>query len=226
MSKAEGKVYTSTDDALYIQHILAGHSSIAKYCIAIISAIVVFFPSTYSFIHPPFVYEWILVFSVVFGIFGFILAAISLHTSEYSDDTNEIRKAYHSRRESVRAAVATGAFLLSVSSYVVSNAVSDYRSPPSIATIGLNPMPPVAGETVAFLGRADDQNGDRMAWQWRLTERGEGPRRARTLQSSLETAYWQALPGKWLVTASVIDSAGHRSAEQSIPFSVAERRER
>lgn len=190
---------------------MATYSSLAKYGIAILSAIIVIFPSSYTFIHPPYKYDGLLTTAFIFGVIAFLIECRVILLVDYREDSSP----FSAMQNSAWGAMLTLATLCLLFSYVGINVSSDRSTPPRIVDLKYQPVQIKTGMLVELSGKATDQDLDDLTWKWNVLPtkpRGSSVKitpKKEELDSNLRTAHWIAQnPGEYTVFAMVTDDDG------------------
>lgn len=196
------------------------YSSIAKYSVAILSALIVFFPSSNTFIKPPHTLDYLLPIALIIGGIAFIANSYVLLLR----DTGK-GKVFSDAMLAANlwGLVLTILVLIVIFTYIVTNVWIDRSSKPNIDSIKVNPLSIKVGSLVEFNGEATDQDSDNLKWVWEVKKRDENSNQAifsSKLKSNLRTAYWTPIsPGSYSISAKVSDDS-RESEKQKIEFTV------
>lgn len=166
------------------QHRLDKLSSIAKYSIAILSGLIIIFPSTYTFIEPPYNFDSILVITLIAAVIAFlancrVILLVDLQSGKYS---------LKALRTSAVGSFFTLLSLIFVFTYIGINVYADRTSSPSIVDLQIQPLTPKAHSLIQLLGKAKDQDSDLMSWQWCIFKQATNSKNANTDSNSIGLA--------------------------------------
>ena len=201
-------------------------SSMAKYSIAILSALIILFPSTYTFIKPPYVYDFLLLIGFGTGLIGFFLNCYVLVLRDVGTQRIFSNLGITS---SVWGLLLTFLTLAIVFAHIFFNIYSDRTSSPEIVSLKINPLNPKLNSLVQFSGHAEDQDSDYLKWEWKIRKKDKFSSDDNSnlksddnsnLKSDIKTAYWIPIdPGRYVISATVSDEF-HKSSAKEIEFIV------
>ena len=199
------------------------YSSMARYSIAILSALIVLFPSSNTFIRPPHVFDFLLPFAFATGIVAFLCHSfvILLRDTGKKRIFSDVMVS-----SSSWGVILTGITLLIISIYIFINIVGDRTSEPTISSLKIDPLNSQVNSLIQFTGEAKDEDSDYLTWVWEVRPKNEFykeqpcPIEKNKLSSNLRTAHWIPQdPGKYKALVQVSDS-WKKSRCQQITFSV------
>ena len=160
------------------------YSSMARYSIAILSALIILFPSTKTFIEPPYDLDILLLVAFSSGFFGFLFNCYVIILTDIG------RKKIHSDLKitcSAWGSLLTFTALLLVFIYILWNLWIDRTSNPEIISLKINPLEPNINSLIEFTGEAEDQDSDSLKWQWKIIKENKS---TESIESDLKTAHW------------------------------------
>lgn len=187
------------------------YSSIARYSIAILSALIVLFPSSNTFIKPPHTFDFLLPIAFFTGIIAFFCHSYVIllrDTSKKKKYTDFMVSA------STWGLILTFFALFIISIYIFVNTVGDRISKPTISSLKIDPLNPQVNSLVQFSGEARDESSDNLTWTWEVVQfenksieeelcpnkKSNGER----LRSNLKIAHWiPKISGKYKLLVQV-----------------------
>lgn len=195
-------------------------SSIAKYSIAILSALVVLFPSTYTFIHPPHKHDFILAIVFFAAIAAFVINCRVIIDTEFVGTRTIKRKLY---KTSALGSLLTIITLLFLFAYIGINVYEDRTSNPKILDLQISPLEKlVVNSTIQFSGVARDQDSDILIWNWKLNKNNESSSKNKNcnlnfnnVEPNLRRVYWTPdCSGTYTISVDVSD--GNRKSNKEV----------
>lgn len=192
------------------------YHSTSRFVLGLVSGAIILFPTIFSSITAPFIWDWALYGFWLSAFIAFIGLSISFHISSLSNDNTPVRS---SGIGNIFALIS----ILCLFLFISANIISDRLSPPKIVSLTGNTYSAAPGEVVSFIGEARDNDGDRLVWSWTV-EWEEKPltgsenslrEKKMELQSTMRTAQWfipKNIDGKsFKVTAKASD--GDKTSE-------------
>lgn len=181
------------------------YAAIAKYSVLALSTLIVFFPSTHTFIKPPYVFDtWILLPSLACALIAFYFSARTVIGAELDEDKIPVYS--EAQKNGQWAVVFTSASIFLVIVYVFLNVRHDRTSVPEITRMTVSPINPLVSNNVQIEAHARDEDNDVLRWQWSVRFENED---FSNLDSSISTAFW--IPhkaGKFTIRAIAADDTG------------------
>ena len=191
----------------------AAYSSIAKYTVGALSVLIVFFPSTHTFVEPPYIFdEFLLVPALIFAIVSCLFYAITVIGADFEEKSLSILESV--QRNGLRAVVCAGLAVACVVAYVFVNVRYDRTAPPQVVRLNMEPLNPVVGQQVRLEGHARDEDRDPLTWYWLVirdyddveSSKASDLSNVEEIDSNLATVFWRPnQSGRYLIEAMVSD---------------------
>lgn len=194
------------------------YKAVSSLIIGAVSASLVLFPSILGVVAKPLVLLWALWFYLLFGVISFLALGYTYYRAAYTSGDLPVKA---SGVGVISGVACIGLFAI----FLFANLLSDQRARPVITSVTAGAYSASPGDMMNFAARGEDQNGDRLTWQWRIDPdpRAKPKPASVTLPSKLEAAVWRvpdaAPTGIYSVTATVSDGP-HTSAPETIQIDV------
>lgn len=171
------------------------HANLAKYMIAIVSALIVMFPSIQQVLVQPIQYDWMLYGFFACAIGSFIVLSIALYLTTIDQNSKP------ERALGIGNIFGFISFLILVIYFVI-NFYADRVANPSIDYFLLSPVNPKEGETVSIQAKVSSENSDNIDFSWKYNGIEFGNK---------EIAYWRVPYGKNIYKIDICINNQHKN---------------
>ncbi|MBO9406844.1 hypothetical protein J7399_05360 [Shimia sp. R9_1] len=185
----------------------AEHKSASRAVLGVISLSVIFFPTIFSSITKPYVFDGFMYTYWISAFLSFIFLTTAYYQSAFSDGNLPVKAV---GMGNMLAALAIGCLFV----FIFGNIISDRISPPRIVDLTLSKTVLSRSDFLEVKAVASDDDGDDLVWEWcvRPSEeaRAQGAKTVQ-LEGHLRTVVWEppnVLPaGSYYIEVAVDDGA-------------------
>ncbi|MDD2829139.1 MAG: hypothetical protein PHW18_06160 [Sulfuricurvum sp.] len=151
------------------------YPDLAKYIIAIVSALILLFPSIQQLLSPPMIYDWMMYCYFTLAITSLLLAILAFYLTVADQNAKPERL--------LGLANWTGIFsFIFLIAYFASNLYQDKTSKPTIDSFTLLPLNPKIGEKISLQAKTTSENRDNIDFEWKYNKHEVGNK---------EILYWK-----------------------------------
>jgi hypothetical protein len=137
---------------------LEKYSDISLKMIALLTGVILFFPSVFGFVQPPYKWDFLLFLFWTFSFLSIASHVLSFYFSQYAKQVPE-RSAGVGNISAVLA-------IFSFSLFLFINVIEDKKSKPTIISIESSSYSPSMGDVIDLSAEVIDQDNDKLTWGW------------------------------------------------------------